>query len=684
MPLVSPNLDSRTFEQLVTEVRRRIPTLTPEWTDLNESDPGITLAQLFAFMSEQLLFQINQVPDKGLITFLKLVGLDLHPPSPATADVTLIPEGATEPSSPVFFAVDRRTRIETSGPPPGEKAAIVFETIHDESILNGELVDLVSQDCTLAFRSHANANESLAGAFAPLGTASTAQDGFFLVFQLNAPAKPWEEGRFRVRVNVAGSRDVGEPPVEEFDSEAPPRLEWSFASGVQTNFDGSETLVFTVFEPALDSTNELTRSGYLEFDFDATQAAAFIRAPAADPFEPEFFRDRFVIRARMVRANAYAEDGAPSLNTVRLNTVPARAVQSVEDESLGASLGLPFQRFRLANAPAVVGSVVLTIDEGSESGGVEEWVEITDLFSAGPDDRVFQLLPATGEILFGNGVFGKLPPPDNGTAEGNIRARYQIGGGARGNVGAETLTNVFPRGTDLPAFSATNVLPAAGGAEEEGVTEGVARAPAVIRSRFRAVTARDFEALARETPEVRVDRAFALPNTRPGLVPGSSPGSVTVLLVPHARFEQSINAPIEVQPHISAAVLRYLDERRLVTTEVFTDAPVYRKVTADISLQLEPFASLSDTRRATLMALNRFFHALVGWTDESGWPFGGTVFFSRVFEHLVNVPGVARVDQALLKLDDGPFVDCEDLLINRGELLFSGPHVVRVQGRVGG
>src|SRR5262245_40741155 len=121
MPLVAPNLDSRTFEQLLTEVRNRIPTLTPEWTDLNESDPGITLAQLFAFMSEQLLFQINQVPNKGLITFLQLVGVDLHPATPATADVTITADGATDVGSPLTFDLSPGTRIETSGPPPGEK-----------------------------------------------------------------------------------------------------------------------------------------------------------------------------------------------------------------------------------------------------------------------------------------------------------------------------------------------------------------------------------------------------------------------------------------------------------------------------------------------------------------------------------------------------------------------------------
>ena len=679
MPLVAPNLDSRTFEELVTEVRRRVPTLTPEWTDLNESDPGITLAQLFAFMSEQLLFQINQVPNKGLITFLQLVGVDLHPATPATADVTLTAEGATGASSPLTFSLTPGTRIETSGPPPGEKVPVAFESVTPITVLNGALVEVVSQDCTLTFRSHQGVNDAANGSFAPFGTATSTLDSFFLVFDLAIVGQPWPEGEFRVRVNLAGSKDVGEPPVSDVDAGIPQRIQWSYAREVTTSIDGSAALVFAPLEPALDSTNELTQSGYLVFAFDAGTAAAFKRGTGV---EPDFFTDRFVLRAQLTRPDAYADTGAPKLASVRLNTVPARAVQSVNGEVLGGSTGLPFQRVKLGNAPAVVNSVVLEINETIEGGATsQQWFETPDLFAAGPHDRVFQLLPATGEILFGNGSFGRIPAPDDGSDPlGNIKsATYQFGGGTRGNVGAGTLTNVFLIDSLANvSFSGTNVLPAAGGAEEEGVQRGVERAPAVIRSRFRAVTARDFESLAQEAPEVRVERAFALANTRPGLVSGSSPGSVTVLLVPHARFEDSIQSPIELQPHIAAAVLRFLDERRLITTEVFTDVPVFRKITADVTVRSEPLASVSDTRSAVIAELNRFFHALVGGVNSEGWPFGGTVFFSRVFERLLAVPGVARLDQVRLRLDDGLFVECQDLPLNLGELLFSGQHTVRV------
>lgn len=677
MPLTPPNLDQRTFESLVAEVRQRIPTLTPEWTDLNDSDPGMTLAQLFAFMSEQLLFQINQVPEKGLITFLKMVGVELHAATPALADVTLLPQGGTATT----FDLSAATQVATSGPPPGEKTPVTFETSEPFTVLNGTIAELLSQDCTLAFRSNQNANEGGKQTFAPFGDATSTVDALFIAFNLTPTVgpPPWPEGRFRLRINLAGSVDVGEPPPPELQSDAPPRLTWAYANGDTGNADGTRALTFAPLTPAVDSTLEFTQSGYVELEFDATTAAQFFRAGPLT--EPEEFRNRFVVRVALARPDAFADLLAPELATIRLNTVPATAVQTVRDEVLGGSTGLAFQRFRLANAPVVVGSSVVLVNEATQGAGTTEWHEAEDLFAAGPLERVYQLLPATGEILFGNGTFGKIPAPDDGSLEaGNIKMdRYQFGGGLRGNVGSQTLTNVTLVDTGLPAFNATNVLGARGGAEEEPIAQGLARAPAVVRSRFRAVTARDFEALAMETPQVRVDRAFALPNSRPGLTPGNSPGSVTVILVPHAEFEKSIQSEIPLEPFVAASVLRFLDARRLVTTEVFVEGARFRKITVDATLELDPRVSATETRSAAIDALNHFFHALVGGLDGLGWSFGGTVYFSRVFERLLEVPGVSRTVDVRMSLDDGPLVSCQDLPIGFGQLLVSGQHVVRTR-----
>ncbi len=75
MPLPIPNLDDRTFEQLVTEGRSLIPRYSKEWTNHNPSDPGITLLELFAYLTEAAIFQLNQVPDSSIENFLRLLAI---------------------------------------------------------------------------------------------------------------------------------------------------------------------------------------------------------------------------------------------------------------------------------------------------------------------------------------------------------------------------------------------------------------------------------------------------------------------------------------------------------------------------------------------------------------------------------------------------------------------------------
>jgi hypothetical protein len=75
MPLPVPNLDDRTFEQLVTEGRSLIPRYSRAWTNHNPSDPGITLLELFAYLTETAIFQLNQVPDASIERFLRLIGV---------------------------------------------------------------------------------------------------------------------------------------------------------------------------------------------------------------------------------------------------------------------------------------------------------------------------------------------------------------------------------------------------------------------------------------------------------------------------------------------------------------------------------------------------------------------------------------------------------------------------------
>jgi hypothetical protein len=73
MPLRLPNLDDRRYIDLVAEALERIPTHSPQWTNYNPSDPGITLVELFAYLADMLLYRINRVTDDNTRKFLKLL-----------------------------------------------------------------------------------------------------------------------------------------------------------------------------------------------------------------------------------------------------------------------------------------------------------------------------------------------------------------------------------------------------------------------------------------------------------------------------------------------------------------------------------------------------------------------------------------------------------------------------------
>src|SRR6266849_4452989 len=86
MSLPVPNLDDRSWKQIVDEAVRLIPRYCPEWTNHNASDPGVTMLELYAWMTEMVIYRLNKVPEKNFLTFLDLIGVRLKPPEPAQPD----------------------------------------------------------------------------------------------------------------------------------------------------------------------------------------------------------------------------------------------------------------------------------------------------------------------------------------------------------------------------------------------------------------------------------------------------------------------------------------------------------------------------------------------------------------------------------------------------------------------
>src|SRR5437763_1474736 len=118
MALPVPNLDDRRFQDLVDDAKRLVQQKCPEWTDHNVSDPGVTLIETFACMTDQVLYRPNRVPDRNYVKFLELIGVRLFPPTAARAAITFWlagPQTSTVHIKPGTQAATRRSDRDGTG-----------------------------------------------------------------------------------------------------------------------------------------------------------------------------------------------------------------------------------------------------------------------------------------------------------------------------------------------------------------------------------------------------------------------------------------------------------------------------------------------------------------------------------------------------------------------------------------
>ncbi len=159
MPLSSPNLDDRDFHQLVEEARRRILQTCPEWTDLSPGDPGMVLLELFAHLTETMMYRLNRVPDKMYIEFLRLIGIRLQPP--AAASVTLLFSRTRAEDQPVQIPRGTRVTLNRAG---STSDALIFTTATSASIPPGATsIEVLAHHCDLVEGERAGVGTGLPG-----------------------------------------------------------------------------------------------------------------------------------------------------------------------------------------------------------------------------------------------------------------------------------------------------------------------------------------------------------------------------------------------------------------------------------------------------------------------------------------------------------------------------------------
>jgi predicted phage baseplate assembly protein len=305
-------------------------------------------------------------------------------------------------------------------------------------------------------------------------------------------------------------------------------------------------------------------------------------------------------------------------------------VQQASPEFLGTGTGDADQRVTLVNRPAIPGSLALEVEEPT---GWTRWHEVPTFAASAEGDRHYLLDPEAGEVRFGDGVRGMAPQIGQ-----RIRATgYRYGGGLEGNVPPKALQRIDA--PDLAGVKVSNPLPTRGGSETEPVAAALERVPGELRRHDRAVTASDFRELALATPGAALGRAECLPRFHPRRPDEVAAGVVSVVVWPRTDPRHP-SAPVPDRTTL-AAVCRWLDARRLVTTELYAIPPTYHKVAVAVGIHTKPGFGVDATRRWVELVIRQYLAPLPPYGPSGeGWPLGRRVHGPELEAAALQVEGV--------------------------------------------
>ena len=716
MPLTIPSLDDRKYQDLLDDALARIPVHTPEWTNFNKSDPGVTLIEVFAFLTENLLYRSNQIPERNRLKFLKMIGVPLQPATSARGLVTFSNERGPLQTMTLTSGVEIRA------------GQIPFRTEMG--------LDILPIEAQAFYKSVVTSPSAETLAYYNQLYAS------FLKPQLSATAQLYETVQFPLRgttgVDIgdeavdkslwiallvrAGDKPISEDMVEKVRQEiggktislgivpALVNAEMTLPPGGAENREGASLLTFELpvggslpDEESLRAPKYRTLDAVSETDVLAEPGVVEITLPAAadlklwdnlDPLESgvkDFppalddtnLNDRLITWIR-IRSSAAVQS---NLLWVGINTVFATQKTHVSNELLPTGTGAPDQIVTLSKKPLVPGSVRLSVTPSN--GKTEQWEEIDDLIGAGPEVpvrdprlppgtplpstdkvKVFVVNAESGEIRFGDGVRGARPP-----LNAVLRADYDYGVGNGGNVNAGSITV----GPALPAgVKVANPIASWGGAAAETSATGEKQIARYLQHRDRLVNATDFETIVLRTPGVHIGRVDVLPAFHPELGsndPGDAPGAVTLMVIP-AYDPLQPDAPQPDRLFLDT-ICDYIDSRRLVTTEIFLRGPIYKEIWVSVGISVVAGKSFAEVREAVKAELLQFLSPLPSEdTDpldaqltslttpsyvQNGWPLRKPVVAMELLAVASRVEGVSLISSVLLAGSTGEAVDQVDM-----------------------
>jgi predicted phage baseplate assembly protein len=615
MPLTTRNLDDRTFQDLVDEAKKKIPLYCPEWTDHNVSDPGVTLIELFAWMVEAAIYRLNQVPDRHYVKLMELLGIRLGEPRASRVAVTFW-LSAPQPEAVLIPAGTQVSTARVQGSEP-----VVFTSDEPLTIEVPILGHLVTRK---GGQYAAVAQRRLQKAFRPFSDRPQPGDALYFGFE-----RPLDNHILGLDLDCVRAKGKGVIP------EAPPLRYQAWCDGGWRDADLEE-----------EGTGGLNWSGQIKVHLPARMAVRTIGEASA-----------YWVRIRVVEAQDSQEpyEASPEIRSAGAvswgGTTTATHATVIRNEILGRSDGSPGQILNLERTPLLRRAPGETLQVwDADARRWQDWQEVPDFGASDSQDRHYTCDGVSGEIRLGPALrqpdgtvhcYGAIPPRG---AEIRFSA-YRYGGGTVGNVRAGTITEIK---APIPYVDRViNREPASGGVDAESLEDAKLRAPHVLRTRRRAVTAADFEHLVRQEFAAEVARVHCLQASLPTPEGHPGPGRIYILVIPrlpeHLAQGYVPPAQLALSDDLRRRIHAFLDGHRLLTAQLDVRPPDYRRVAVEVEVKARAATEPRRLEQAIAARLEAFLSPFVGGPEGKGWPFGRDLYLSDLYACVQGVEGVEYI-----------------------------------------
>lgn len=603
------DLFDRRFADLVELGRSHIPNLAPAWTDHNYHDPGIMLIDVLAWTSEAQIYALSRMRADERLAYAALLGITPHGPLPAAGLVWPVP-GA--PALAGLAAADAPVRSSKPDAPTFWPAAAVL-------LVPARLVGLVTHLASGERVDQAGANRRDGAGFDPFGLRGDPGDRLALAFECGPgqhlfsglsgqPDANTQDVRLSLGVRVRSS------VPDAAGAAAMPATRWDAAL---VSSAGRWPLPVTA-----DDSHGFAHSGALLLDVGAV--------PRSAPVE------RFTLE--LSARGGFARP--PRIECIELNVLPVRQSGSVVNE-LHTGNGVPDQVLRLeqpglrfdAAGPAAVSVMV------EQDGEPETWAGRPDLALSGPADKHFVVDTGRAELVFGNGVNGKVPPP-----AAQILLGYATCAGAAGNLPRSQHWTV--RG--VAGEFGVNLDPMLGGADRSGLAELRREARLQVKQAHALVSSEDLIEAALAVPHLQVARAEIV---KAG---GACASSDTLAMVALRARTPGMADPAPESARWLAALQRALAARLPLGQRLAVIAPRYVSFAVHARLVATPQEDPQQIAVGAMELLSKRLAVVAERPGAAPYPLGQALSTQQVAAWLRKLPGVARVADCQLYVGDTP------------------------------